>query len=89
MVGEEADDGTYNKVPLRAIVVYIYSGDPKDILGENINVKGCENVEKRNLKIINKAYVLASLDKDIGLFSLSLYHIHILRNNVIQTFLQG
>lgn len=46
MVGEEADDGTYNKVPLRAIMVYIYSGDPKDILGENINVKGCENVEK-------------------------------------------
>ena len=23
VVGEEADDGTYNKVPLRAIMVYI------------------------------------------------------------------
>lgn len=40
MAGDEADDGTYNKVPLHAIVVYIYRGDPKDILGENINMKG-------------------------------------------------
>lgn len=83
--GDEADDGTNNKIWVQVINVQIFSvKNPKNILGTKINVNGLEKVQQWKLEIHTKAYGLGWWDTYPGSVGLSLSHIQIFSNKFIQ-----